>query len=623
MTEQELIGLLIENISFQLRHSNYKRSLDIRQFAHSMTTGENQDLEITRYRRFEDDELKKQRIRLYNPRTKSALARPRKYWKRISRVEGIRRNHVSNNQQALAELEAMFWSFQPGKTLEMWLNEKLEYLGVSDPNAWIVYERHDTRDAQGLITKTQVWPFVVPSVDALNFSISYGVLRWFLCRTSEIEYVVKDGIGRSNALENYYLYAPGVIVRAREVGEKTIPEDGEQRIDVDVYAISSENNPISPAGSKKTRSFYLKTIQNGTSEVPALYAGCYIDEKTGSENCFVPWFDPAEHVLRDLIRNKSALDVTKTVHTYPRRYEFVKPCRFSDPQRGECVGGWLNDMRDEEHICPACHGTGKAPNFTTEQEVLQLVMPDNPEGLVELSKLSFTEPTDISLPGFLSQQVDEDEARIMAAVFDSGLYQKPADTKTRTATEIDAVMQGISDVLSPFASHISLHYELAYRVGAQYMEIADFQVDHSFPDDFDIASLAELVAGFDQVRASGVGFEAIAAQRSRIFQKVFEGNPERQKQIAARYKWLPFDDKSSEEVAMILAARSPLDDMRVLRENWLEIFREIEQETPLFPDMTYQRQKEVVMAKVQEFKTRIMLIDAPADLQVIDTIPMP
>lgn len=60
---------------------------------------------------------------------------------------------------------------------------------------------------------------------------------------------------------------------------------------------------------------------------------------------------------------------------------------------------------------------------------------------------------------------------------------------------------------------------------------------------------------------------------------------------------------------MILAARSPLDDTRVLRENHREIFQEIEDENPFFPEMTYRRQREVVMAKVAEFKERIVLID--------------
>lgn len=617
MSEQELQNLFFENISLQLRHPAYKRTLEIRDFAHMMTTGDGQDEEVTRYRRFEETDLKAQRKRLYNPLTKYALARPRKYWKKVGRVEGVRKTITGGNEKTVQELEAQFYNFQPGKDLQTWLNEKLEYFGVTDPNKWIIYERADRRNIEGQITQTKVWPFVIDSVNALNWEYQYGELLWFLCRAINVERIVKDGQVRESLLENFYLYAPGLIFRAREVGEKTVQEPNEEQITLEVYPgdTSYKVGDGFPAytSAKKNRAFYFSIIQNGTTEVPALPCGCYMDERTG-ENVFVPWFDPAEHVFYDMIRDKSFLDVVKTVHTYPRRTEYVKPCRFRDSEGSECVGGYLNDIRDSDHLCPVCRGSGKAANFTTEQEVLQLIMPDTPEGLVELNKLAFTEPVDISLPDFLAKEVEMAEKRIMAAVFDSGMFQKPNNSQARTATEIDAVMEGISDVLSPFARLLSLHFELAHRIAAQYMEITDFAVDHSFPDDLDIANLAELVAGFDAIKASGVGFEAVQAQRGRVFQKVFEGDPETQKRIAARYKWLPFDDKTQEEVAMILAARSALDDTRILRENWLEIFREIESETPAFPDMEFNRQREVVAAKVAEFKTRITLIDAQPDM---------
>ena len=70
MTEQELINLLTDNIQFQLRHANYTRAVEIRNFSRMIATGEGQDEEVTRYRRFEDETLKKQRKRLYNPLTK-------------------------------------------------------------------------------------------------------------------------------------------------------------------------------------------------------------------------------------------------------------------------------------------------------------------------------------------------------------------------------------------------------------------------------------------------------------------------------------------------------------------------------------------------------------------------
>ena len=625
MTEQELINLLTDNIQFQLRHANYTRAVEIRNFSRMIATGEGQDEEVTRYRRFEDETLKKQRKRLYNPLTKYALARPRKYWKKMFRVEGIRRRIEAPDETAVKELENMFYNFMPGESLEQWQNRVVEYLGVVDPNAWILYERNDERGADGLISKTSVYPVIISSVDALNYEKKYGALQWLLFRTITIEHTVKSGYRQDRLLENYYLYAPGMIVRAREVGEKTIQEPGEVSMDIPVYSAPDAEATTSPfyekvpsatgaarnakpptATQPANRTFYISTIQNGTTEVPAECVGAYMDEVSGSD-VFVAWFDPAEDVFRDLIRDKSVSDVLKIVYAYPKTWEFTQRCRHVSVDMGVCDGGYYSGIIDEHHRCQSCNGTGISANFTTEQETLQIPLPEDPRAMLELAKLSFTQPVDISLLQHVDASVETAEKRIMAAVFDSGLYQKPTNSQTRTATEVNAEMDGISDVLHPFGALLSRHFELAYRVAAQYREIQNFTVDHSFPDDLKIETLAYMVAAFDDIKKSGVGYEAIAAQRKRIFQKQFEGSPDVQKRIEARYRFLPFDDKTPEDVSFVLSALSPTDNTRVLWTYWLQIFDEIEEQYAAFPDMEYGRQREIVDAKVQEFKQKMTL----------------
>ena len=615
MNEQELTALLIENVSLQLRHPHYVRTVETRNFSRMMTTGEGQDSEVHRYRRFEDEELKEQRSRLYNSQTEGLISSLRKHWKRMQRIESVRETIEGPNETAIKALRESYYNFIPGESLNDWLNRTLEYLGVTDPNAWIVYERTDRRNEENRVLDVKTWPFIVPSIDALNFEYLYGELQWFICRTSTLERVVESGRITTKVLETYFLYAPGGIVRLREIGQKTTPETGETVVDIDVY-IAPEMTDVSHmdttvmiyTGGNKRRHFYLKTIQNGTTEVPALIAGAYLDEITGQETC-VPWFQPGKGQLDDIIKLKSSLDVILTVHTYPRRWEFVKPCRFSDPAQGECVGGYLNG--DHGHICPACGGSGKAPNFTTEQEVLQLILPDSPEMILELPKLAFTEPIDTTLPELLQKLIDRREVQFVNAIFSSDPHQKPDGAGDMTAFEVAKINDGVHDALITYGRHYSRHWELAVRVGAQYREVEVTNVDHSFPEDLEIDTLDELLFRFGQAKEKGVGFEVIAALRRRIQQKVFEASPTKQKTIAARYEWLPFDDKSEQEVAMILAGRSPLDSARVLRENWLEVFREIEQENPLFADMAYPKQREIVGAKVDEFKTRIELIDEP------------
>ena len=622
---EALIAILVENIAFGLRHKYYNRTIEVRDFTYSTTTGKGQEEEVQRYRRFEDDELKEQRVRLYNSPTPGVIAPLRNHFQNLATLEGIRETFETpaGSEQALSRLESDYYNFLPGENLNDYLNRTLEHLNATDPNAWIVFERYDTRNEEGrIIGEIGVWPWVVPSVDVLNFEYRHGNLQWVLFRTSTLERTIQNGSAYLKMLENYYLYTPGKVVRAREVGDKTIQENGETLTSIEVFPIEGNQlpniqGPPVYVGAPKVRNFYVSVIETGTNEVPAMVAGAYMDETTEQETR-VSWFQSGECIVKDMIRLKNALDVTLSVHTYPRRTEYTKRCKYVSATAGECIGGWMNGIQNEEHRCPACGGSGKPPNFTTDQAVLQLILPDDPADITELSKLSFTEPIDIAFPGMLLDMLDKKEQQFVRTVFMSDPHQKPDGAGDMTAFEVAKLHEGVEKKLKVFCRHYSRVWELAYRVGLQYREIPYISVDHSFPEDLQIDTLDELIQRFGSAKEKGVGYEVVAAIRKRIQQKTYEGSPEMQKRIEARYKWLPFDDKSETETTMVLASRSPLDDTRVLRENHREIFQEIEEENPLFADMAFAMQKEIIAAKVAEFKERIVLIDETPDTGAMD-----
>jgi CRISPR/Cas system-associated protein Csx1 len=88
-------------------------------------------------------------------------------------------------------------------------------------------------------------------------------------------------------------------------------------------------------------------------------------------------------------------------------------------------------------------------------------------------------------------------------------------------------------------------------------------------------------------------------------------DPAKVAKLRASYKWLPFDEKSEEERAMILAGRSAFDSARVLYENWAEIFEEIENETPDFYKFTHEKQQSVIEEKVEKWRGKIQLASEP------------
>ena len=595
---------LLENITYQLRHPNYQRTVDIRDFSHSMSTGVGQEKELTKYRRWEADDLKKQRERVTNTLTKYALSRIRKYFKWVERIDGVRINFETKDEARLSELKTAYQAFMPGMTLEQWVLRMVDTKAVTDPNAWAICERHNITGPTGQVEDVRPYAFIFPSVDALNFERDFvGNVSWFIGRTSTMEHIVDNGLRRDKVLENYYLYAPGFAARARERGEKTTMEAGEQETVLTIFP------PNGTSGTQRT--FYISVFANGTTETPAIPLGCYIDEATESMDTFVPWFWPAEHLLKDLVFYKSTEALSIILHAYLKRWEFEKECSFHD-ERGSCEGGYLNGIVDGEHTCPVCKGTGFPANFTTEQASVKLILPSDAEAqakLLDLSKLSFTESVPIDFLQYISEKLDGLVKNIMAAIFDTGLYQNPADTKTRTATEVQGEMEGVSDVLKPYVAHISRVNEFFWRIGSQYMEF-DLKVDHSYPEDLRMTTLASEVAVLGEMTTNKASYSAISAQNMRVLEKVFEGQPLKREQEAAKLMHQPFAGHTQEEAAMIVAGRSEMDDSRVLWENFENIFIEIFEEKPDFAQMTFEAQKAMVQGKVDEFKARVKVPEA-------------
>jgi len=573
------------------RHDGYARALEVSKFAKMMITGKGQDEEVTRYRRFEKEALKGQRVRLYNPLTKYALARPRQYWHKVSRIPGVKFTVKGSDQAKLDALNANMANFADNKPLYEWAVETLEFLGSTDPNAWIAYERADVRNAEGAVTAIEVYPYIIPSQNVLDFQQRFGKTLWLLWRETRLQ---TDKNGRDWQLETLYLYEPGRTTVAREKGEGDVSGENEVEVVFDVM-------------KGEPRTFYVSEYLTGTTEVPAMCAGAYKDETRNLQG-FVTWFDPASDVLRELVRDKSNLDMAKTLFAMPQKYEYVKPCDYEN-EGGRCERGILSGGEHHGERCPSCGGSGRVTNFTTEQETLQLVLPDSPNDILQLSSLYHYEQGNEPMMQWLHSQVEVTEGRVMKAIFSAADVERATGAGTATAKNYE--MESVQEKLMPFCLAVQMHCELSYRIGAQYMEIKDFSIDVHIPKDMKMRTLAELIAAFNDAKSGGAGWEVVRDLRRQIWEKQNADDPEQVAKLHAQYEWLPFDDKSGEELAQILASRAPNDPQRVLRENWAEIFGEIEQEYPDFHRYEYAKQKEVVGAKVAEFNARIVRVEEP------------
>jgi len=627
MDETQLLAILTENISFQLRHAHYERTVEVGHDCHMFTTGKGQDKEVLKYRRFEAEPLKAQRLRLNNPATPTVISEA-DILNRLTRVDGVRRELVAATEKEKQELETALWeAFLPGVGLEAWLIGKVRHLTKNDPNAWILYDRNDRRRPDGEIERTNLRPAIFRSIDVLNFGMdSDGIPAWVLFRDFRMEYKIEGGLRRDVRLETYYMYDTTRVIKAREIGEQTVLMDGETFIEVDVYPVFEEpkreknesgfeyqSAPL-PLSQKKRKSFYISIIEHGAGEVPAFCVGAYPDEETNEES-YVSWFWDGRFVLKDVIRDKQMLDVAIVMQAFRRRSEFSPACEYETDQHERCEKGWIYAGEHGKTRCPSCNGSGLRANFNTEQEVLRLAMPDGiePNQLLELSKLAFEEPTDTALLEWFDSQLEKHKVRFSDAVLGRETSTKPTGASTDTATAILKKTDAQADILRASALVVCQGIELAFRVLANYREYGPITVNYSYPEKIDMLTLEQEVANFSAIQQVDI-YEAKVHQRHRILAKQFEGEPETHKRIVARYAWLPFDDKSPEQQAQIISTLSPTDSNAILWAYWKQIFQEIEVETPNFHMLKYEQQKAIVEAKVAEYRGRIEL--AGADVMV-------
>jgi hypothetical protein len=553
-----------------------KREAEIKKFAEQIVSGEGQEDILQRFRKRETTAQKEQRNRITNTPTPAVISRIRKYFKKVDRVTGV--NVKYTNDVIDARVSDMVQDFSGGKSLVEWVNETLERANISDPNAYILYGRSNQSDGTtGTIEAVRVRATLIPSSSVTQAEYQYGQLTKFV----HADYRLVSGI----SVADYYGYE---LVNGKCVIHEWLNQKGI------VDSLGREKKQVG------NDAYLYKTYDPDCTRLPLVCVGAYRDDLT---DCYVTWFHSAKSALIDLIRDKSFLDVTKTLHTFARRYEYVKACRNEEPNKGECVRGKL-DITQE--TCGACGGTGEGALFTTEQEIVRVSFDNNNvQSLLDLSKLTYTEALNIDLPKFLSEQVESAEKRVIETIFSTGLIQR-ATSGAATATEKNYEYEDVYDLLRPFALTVAAHWECAVNCYAEYLGIKNWKAQYRYPRDFKLQTSSELIGQFAEAKTNGLGYDIMYILLEQIVQKMNEDDPSEVQRIMNRFDWMPFVGMSDTDVQAVLANRTAIDRDRVLYENFAQIFKRLDAKYEYkFHTLEVAAQEAAISAEIEFVKTYI------------------
>lgn len=588
MTPSEQIQKLADTVNFGIRHKNYEQAKTTADNARKLMTRNTEDQyeEITKYRIRETEEQKKQRTRLTNTITAAAISPTYGYFEEVKRSDGIRLN-IEASENDIAKVEEKYKEYFKGVSFKDYAFDTVLHLNKYDPNAWIIFSQEIKQGEQG--NKVEFYPIQVTSEEAIDFNYNHrGVLQYFTARFVEKKRKVVAGALIEVDQTIYINLVPGLEIVAYQ--ECEADEKSREEYLTEGYEAVNWDNAV----------FFVKAFENTTTEVPVTPIGAYLDP---NQETFELPIAEAEPILHDLIRDKSYLDTNKTLHTFPRRKEYVKKCTYSD-EDGACYEGFIDGDREKE--CKSCKGTGKIVS-TSEQDITYLRWPDQADEFVELSKLSFTEPLDISLVQFLDEQVEKLQKAVFRAVFNQELVDKTATVQT--ATEIRIEYDKIYNKLSPFMSAYARVVEKGYRIAFQYLGLSYGSVSLSYPHDFKMKSETELIEEYNS--SISLPFPIRESISYDLLAKKYRNSPSTMQMIQTVEAWKPWRDKSAEEIAMIIGMRSETDYQRVLWENWGEISMEIMKSEVAFQNMSLGGQKLMLEGLVDKYREQVQYKTAP------------
>lgn len=609
MNTEQAAARLRYIIEEQHRHEGYDAALEVLEQSLIIHTTDpaKHKAEIRRYRDQEPERVFSWRMKLHNPIT-AALLQPTysalHHIKDADQVKQVVKQPNSRVMKLVNENYQRFFSEQP---LEEYLFDAVSYYNKYDPNAWIGYERENTFAPSGSLEQVRIYPVEFTSDQVVDFGRDLSGRTRFLCALFLFDAETPQGQKRTG-LEDYYLYYPGGIIRAVQIDEGATRPD----LDLDQFELVEmfrDNKPLQ---------FYVQYIENGSLEVPFFCAGAFDHPEYPRGTVKGLFLQESVPLLRQIIRDDHFLSVQKAVHCFPERHEFVKPCNAVNEQGEPCTRGYYGGHHDTDHVCGVCKGTG-VQVVNSELSGKQLLYEDTmtADQLVDLSKLVHY----VERPLDIAEMYIREVSRLSKLVFSVTYNQNDVEPApiAKTATEVRINADAMNNKLMPVARQIENAWELAHRIAFQYYDaVQDTDVEMSYTGQLKVLTVDELIKQYKDAKDAGLPYYVLRSIQADIIRKQYRNWPEQAAEIDAFQSWKPWQDKSMEEIALILTGRAQNDFDRLLWENWESVVqyiqRQILDDEPIFHRLTYERQMEALREAVQTVTSGVVLAqDAGVD----------
>lgn len=579
----ELRDQLEKTIVSNLRHKHYDKVTKLAEMYEAFIMNDpvidkdgNETTPLNKYlRQFvrrEDKELFEQRKNItkqYVPSICAQIMRPFTKVVRSNRVIKLIDHKDKSVVDGLEDSLKKFYGESDNSGVDQFLSERFLPLTFTDPNAWIWVS---FEEFNGDFEKPQTFPVEYSSKTVINYSLSHDYTEWVIVK---LLYTYINDSDKEKTAERFIIFGEN---EAYEY--KLIPDDIKE-----TFVKEGDETWVNPKDKKE---YWVKKYQHNSERVPLMRVGYRRDLATKSETFVNPFHYEAMPLLMQFVKLSSELQLSITLHAFPKEIGYVEPC-----ENKGCANGLMFDGTE----CEVCKGSGKK-HHTTAADIIEVPTPKDPSQMVDVSKLAAYIPFPGGVLEFLDNYADKTEKKIIRMVFSTESLVQTQFHKTATEAQND--FESIYDTLHPFADKYSELWMFFVRMTALYRSDKEVTVIHKFNSDYKFKPLNQLLTDLKTANDSNAPSYIRESINNDIADIIYADNQTELAKLRIKNKHYPFPGKTDFEIQNIILNNLAPKFKQVLYANFDNIFDEIEIDNKGFYDMAYKKQKEIVMAKVNE-----------------------
>lgn len=588
VTKEELLQEINDTISLGITHEHYQRTVDLAIKYSQIISGKDIEKLLKQFNRREDKDMFEQRVELTKQITPSICSTVMKTFNKVFRVApateviDFEAKDEESVDDRIKEVRDALADIYGGKDIYKYMQDRLMYLSFIDPNSFI-YTTFDAFDPN--TDKPSPYNTEITSAQAINYEYINNMLQWLITKVPHI--YLQDGKNLDGFV--YTIYGPVWAFVYTQVGSDYQPQEGE----------IVEKIPMGGPESTKFEYYLVTEYEHKSDLIPVIQVGYERDLETKGVT-FVSPIEAGMPYLEKSIKLVSEFDLTMCLHAFPQKVEYLDGCDF--------VNGTCSTSGKKQEHCDLCGKRGVKVH-TSAQDVKVFKLPKNadPRDLVDLEKLIHYEYPPIDLLQFQDTTIDKYETKVIKAIFSSERFTKDQVAKTATGENLD--MQNVYDTLKPFAEKVSDIWTHIAIVVSNYLGYSNVIVDHAYPNDFKLKTVAQLLMELKTAIDSGASGYIVASIEADIMREKYIDAPLEFQKYESKQKYFPFRGKSKDEVQSIIISGMVRESDIILYNYFETIFSELEQEfldkKIWFYDMEPRLQRDAINNKVREILAQV------------------